>query len=336
MNELAAIVREARAALSAGKPAVLATVVAVRGSAYRRPGARMLVTSDGWRAGSISGGCLEADITRQAAFLVSHGRALVRSYDTSEDAGARLGCGGEVDVLLEPLTSAAFLDVLARVTHGRESIDVRTAIETRTGEREVRAGGALVFTTATESLDGVRCFEERIDPSARLLVVGAGHDAMPVARFADELGWSVDVYDWRPGLLTTERFPTASLCLASATELSSRFQLEPGVVAVVMAHHIDYDAAALAVLLRDESVASVGLLGPRHRSAQVLALVESRGRLTEAQRSRLKAPVGLDLGADGPAAIALSIIAEAQASLAGRTGVPLSQQETAKDAATNG
>lgn len=337
MNELAAIVREARAALNAGKPAVLATVVAVRGSAYRRPGARMLVTGDGWRAGSISGGCLEAELTRQAAFLVSHGRALVRSYDTAEDAGARLGCGGEVDVLLEPLKSMAFLDVLARVTQGRESIDVRTAIETRTGEREVRVGGALVHSTTTAPLAGVRCFEERIDPSPRLIVVGAGHDAMPVARFADELGWSVDVYDWRPGLLTKDRFPTASRCLASASELSSRLQVEPGVLAVVMAHHLDYDAAALAVLLRDASVSSVGLLGPRHRSAQVLALIESRGRLTEAQRSRLKAPVGLDLGAEGPAAIALSIIAEAQAALTGRTGVPLSARETAaEDAAEHG
>jgi len=114
VNELASIVKEGRLALSRGLATVLATVVAARGSAYRRPGARMLVTSEGWRAGSISGGCLEADVTRQAAFLVANGRALVRSYDTSEDAGARLGCGGEIDVLLEPL-DAPFLEVLARV-----------------------------------------------------------------------------------------------------------------------------------------------------------------------------------------------------------------------------
>jgi len=238
---------------------------------------------------------------------------------------------------LEPLTDAAFLDVLARVTEGREVIDVRTAIELRTGEREVRVGGVLVHSTTTASLDGVRCFEERIEPSPRLLVVGAGHDALPVARFADELGWAVDVYDWRPALLTRERFASASLHLTPGPALSSRLQVEAGVLAVVMAHHIDYDASALSVLLRNESVASVGLLGPRHRSAQVLALVEARdGRLTDAQRSRLRAPVGLDLGAEGPAAIALSIIAEAQATAAGRTGAPLSQRVSVQDAAQHG
>lgn len=320
MNELASIVKEGRVALSRGLPTVLATVVAVRGSAYRRPGARMLVTSEGWRAGSISGGCLEADVTRQAAFLVANGRALVRSYDTSEDAGARLGCGGEIDVLLEPL-DAAFLEMLARVEERRETLTIRTAIEGGAGDREVWVDGVCVFSKGT--LGERTVFEERVAPSQKFIIVGAGHDALPVARLADELGWSVDVYDWRPALLTNERFPTANVkCIALD---SLRFEVEPGTLAVVMAHHIDYDAGALNLLLRDERLLSVGLLGPRHRSGQVLALVEAKtGRLTEAQRARLKAPVGLDLGAEGPSAIALSILAEAQAVRAGRSGVSLS------------
>lgn len=324
MNELASIVKEGRVGLARGLPTVLATVVAVRGSAYRRPGARMLVTSEGWRAGSISGGCLEADVTRQAAFLVANGRALVRSYDTSEDAGARLGCGGEIDVLLEPL-DAAFLEVLARVEERRETLTIRTAIEGGAGDREVWVDGVCVFSKGT--LGERTVFEERVAPSQKFIIVGAGHDALPVARLADELGWSVDVYDWRPGLLTKERFPTANVkCIALD---SLRFDVEPGTLAVVMAHHIDYDAGALNLLLRDERVLSVGLLGPRHRSGQVLALVEAKtGRLTEAQRARLKAPVGLDLGAEGPSAIALSILAEAQAVRAGRSGGSLSAERS--------
>lgn len=324
MNELASIVKEGRVALARGLPTVLATVVAVRGSAYRRPGARMLVTSEGWRAGSISGGCLEADVTRQAAFLVANGRALVRSYDTSEDAGARLGCGGEIDVLLEPL-DAAFLEMLARVEERRETLTIRTAIEGGAGDREVWVDGVCVFSKGT--LGERTVFEERVAPSQKFIIVGAGHDALPVARLADELGWSVDVYDWRPGLLTKERFPTANVkCIALD---SLRFEVEPGTLAVVMAHHIDYDARALNLLLRDERVLSVGLLGPRHRSGQVLALVEAKtGRLTEAQRARLKAPVGLDLGAEGPSAIALLILAEAQAVRAGRSGGSLSAERS--------
>jgi xanthine/CO dehydrogenase XdhC/CoxF family maturation factor len=330
VNELSAIVQEGRAALAQRVPAVLATVVAVRGSAYRRPGARMLVTSEGWRAGSISGGCLEADVTRQAAFLVSNGEAVVRTYDTSEDAGARLGCGGEVEVLLEPLTDGTFLDELAQVTEARKTLRLVTALAGRVGEREVWVDGRLVRSTWRRSKDGVRCFDETVTPSPKLLVVGAGHDAQPVARIAEELGWSVDVYDWRPQLASPGRFPSATVVCAPASTLSQRLRLEPGVAAVVMAHHLDYDAAALEVLLRDERVAFVGLLGPRHRSAQVVALVESRGRrLSDAQRARLRAPVGLDLGSEGPSAIALSILAEVQAALQGRSAQPLSSRHEA-------
>jgi xanthine/CO dehydrogenase XdhC/CoxF family maturation factor len=327
VNELAAVVREGRAAVQRGLPTVLATLVATRGSSYRRPGARMLVTSEGWRAGSISGGCLEADITRQAAFLVSHGQALVRSYDTSEDAGARLGCGGEVDVLLEPLVDCTLLDLLARVTEQRQTLSLRTVVRGRVGEREVRVGDTLIASTLTGPVEVADSFCETLTPAPRLLVVGAGHDARPVARLAAELGWWVDVYDWRQALATAERFPEAHVHLVSGERLGEALTREPGCLAVVMAHHLDYDAAALDVLLRDERVAYVGLLGPRHRSGQVLALLESRGRLSPAQRTKLRAPVGLDLGAEGPEAIALSVISEVHAVWRGRSAQPLSQAE---------
>src|SRR5688572_20484072 len=107
MNELGAILEAARAAWARGETPVLATVVGVRGSSYRRPGARMLVASDGWKAGSISGGCLEADLVRRAAWLVSTGKAVLREYDTSADGEAALGCGGHVQVLLEPLPASS-------------------------------------------------------------------------------------------------------------------------------------------------------------------------------------------------------------------------------------
>lgn len=324
MNELAAIVNEARSALARRLPAVLATVVGVRGSSYRRPGARMLVTSEGWRAGSISGGCLEADITRQAAFLVAHGRPVLRSYDTSDDAGARLGCGGEIDVLLEPLVDDRFVALLARVVERRDRLVVRTALEGEVGARQVQVGCEVVFDT----LNGPgRLFEERIDPSPRFLIVGAGHDALPVSRIALELGWQVDVCDWRPALLSAQRFPRATRHLLGASALQASLPCEPGLLAVVMAHHVDYDAAALSVLLRAHGVLAVGLLGPRRRSAQVLGLVEAQGgRLTAEQRARLRAPVGLDLGAEGPAAIALSILSEAQAIWTGACGRPLARE----------
>jgi xanthine/CO dehydrogenase XdhC/CoxF family maturation factor len=198
------------------------------------------------------------------------------------------------------------------------------SLEGNTGEREAFVDGAMVYSTRTAPIGGWR-FDEVLSPAPRLVVVGAGHDALPVARLAAELGWDVHVLDWRPANVSAARFPTARRLVAAASELAARLPLEPGVSAVVMAHHLDYDAAALRVLLHDERVSFVGLLGPRHRSAQVLALVEAQaGRLTDAQRAKLRAPVGLDLGAEGPAAIALSIVAEVQAALAGRAGGALS------------
>jgi xanthine/CO dehydrogenase XdhC/CoxF family maturation factor len=293
----------------------------------------MLVTSDGWKAGSISGGCLEADITRQAAFLVANGQAVIRCYDTSADAGARLGCGGEIEVLLEPLLDDRLIDALALVVERREVLRVRTVLEGQVGERDVVANGSLLYSTVTGSLRGQNVFEEVIAPSHRLLIVGAGHDAIAVGRIAYELGWRVDVVDWRPALVTADRFPHAVRTCASSQTLAQKLDLTAGMVAVVMAHHVDYDAAALSVLLRRDEVLSVGLLGPRARSAQVMGLVETLGGpLSERARARLRAPVGLNLGGEGPAAIALSILAEAQAVLNGRDAVSLTQRPFAERA----
>ncbi len=435
MNELDAIVVAARASWARGEACVLATVVGVRGSAYRRPGARMLVTDAGWQAGSISGGCLEADVARQAGFLVAHGQALVRTYDTSDEGGPQLGCGGEVDVLLEPLTPHGFFTVLEHTVTQRARQVVASCVESGDGARvgqhvalmngevrftsangdvtarlvaslvvagdgarvgqhvalvngEVRFGAANRDVTARlvassgESGDGepvalkdgtvrhrvahddvagqvvaraperasvadglpvsdaigdapraelvqvggARWLVETLTPSRRVVLVGAGHDVMPVAALCSAVGWDTHVVDWRPGLVTSARFPSATLTVSGPETLRTRLPLESGMAAVVMAHHLGYDSAALDVLLRDERVRSVGLLGPRHRAAKVLEAVGARGPLTEAQRARLRAPVGLELGAEGPQLIALSIVAELQQVFSGASGLPRSLQ----------
>jgi xanthine dehydrogenase accessory factor len=171
---------------------------------------------------------------------------------------------------------------------------------------------------------GSRWLVETLTPSRRVVLVGAGHDVMPVAALCSAVGWDTHVVDWRPGLLTSARFPSATLTVSGPETLPARLPLEPGVAAVVMAHHLGYDSAALEVLLRDERVRSVGLLGPRHRASKVLEAVGARGALTEAQRAKLRAPVGLELGAEGPQLIALSIVAELQQVFSGASGLPRS------------
>jgi xanthine/CO dehydrogenase XdhC/CoxF family maturation factor len=284
VNELVAIHRAAKAAWAAGETPVLATVLATRGSAYRKPGARMLVTRAGWQAGSVSGGCLESDVTRRAAWLVAEGQPVVRTYDTSADGEMALGCGGEVDVLLEPFhPDSEFARALEEVLSTRRPV------------------------TVTLRPPGREAVTQVLRPPPRLVLCGAGHDALPVHAFATTLGWDVHVVDWRSANLTAARFPGATTHLLSPDALP-RLPLEAGCAVVVMSHHVVYDAQVLTVVLGSPLPGYVGLLGPRKRTEELLELVPA-----SLSRERLRAPVGLPLGGEGPAAVALSIVSEVHA-----------------------
>lgn len=280
MSELGAIFAAARKAWAAGETPVLATVIATRGSSYRKPGARMLVTAQGWQAGSISGGCLEADVVRRAAWLVEQGKPVVRTYDTSADGEAALGCGGEVDVLLEP-----FLEVGTTARAIAEVLATRKPVELTVMEGRV----------------------ETLMPSLRLVVCGAGHDALPLHAMASELGWEVQVVDWRPAMVAAGRFPGA-VSRVLAPEALAELPLEAGCAVVVMSHHLVFDARVLEVVLRSPLPAYVGVLGPERRTRDLIAMLPAGISL-----ARLHAPVGLALGGEGPAAVALSIVSEVQA-----------------------
>lgn len=296
MNELAAILSAARRAWAANDTPVLATVVETRGSSYRKPGARMLVTRDGWQAGSISGGCLEADLVRKASWLVEHGTPTLKTYDTSVDGDVALGCGGEVDVFVEPfLAGSPFASGLEEVVERR-----------RTASVELR-------------LPDGRAWVHQLKPAPRLIIGGAGHDALPLHSMAQTLGWDVHVVDWRPSAVTAERFPGATVhCLSS--ERLDGLPLEAGCAVVVMSHHLIYDTRLVEACLRSGLPRYVGLLGPKKRAADVLEALP--GRLPY---ERLHAPVGLALGGEGPAAVALSILAEVHASLHDAPAVPMAQ-----------
>lgn len=295
MNEHAAILAAARKAWAAGETPLLATVIAARGSSYRKPGARMLVTRAGWQAGSVSGGCLEADVVRQAAWLVEQGVAVVKTWDTSADGDAVLGCGGELDVLLEPFREdSAAARALAEVVEQRRPVEV---------EVQLPGGGA---------------WRQSLRPSPRLVVAGAGHDALPVATLGNELGWDVHVVDWRPGHASAARFPGATVHVLAPDALE-RLPLEAGCAVVVMSHHLVYDARVLAAVLPSPLPAYVGLLGPPKRTASLLEDLPPGVPL-----ERLRAPVGLALGGEGPAAVALSILSEVHAVLHGAAATALS------------
>ena len=324
MKDLQAIVATL---LKNDRPAVLATLVSVEGSSYRRPGARLLVTADGQRVGSISGGCLEEDVMARATNVQATGKPDAVVYDTTSENdlvwGVGLGCHGVVRVLLEKLPAnppwaktlaANFVqrrDTTLAVTHG--------------GDGENGWGTRLAAPGDCPQRDAL--FVEVVKPPTAVVIFGAGDDAQPLARLANELGWHVTIADPRAAFATRERFLTAdSIVCGGADQRVAKVGPGPDALAVVMTHHYVHDVPILRDLL-NRPMAYVGLLGPRKRAEKILGDLENAGAaITAERRAQLHAPVGLDLGADAPEQVALSILAEMQASLTQRDGRPLRER----------
>jgi xanthine/CO dehydrogenase XdhC/CoxF family maturation factor len=326
MNELQAIVN--RLAAASGTGGVLATLVGVKGSSYRRPGARFLIAPDGGRVGSISGGCLEEDVSLRARTVAGTGVAELLVYDTTaeNDAlwGTGLGCHGVVQVLLEKLPERpGWAETVAgnlRAGRRTELAVVWRAPDPALLGTHLAASAAIRGLAAGTS--GV--FREVVGAPPRLVLFGAGDDSRPLARLAAEAGWAVAVADPRPAYAAPARFPEAAEVFAApASELAARAAPRPGDFAVIMTHHYAHDVPLLRDLI-SIPLAYLGLLGSRRRAEKLLGELAASGTAVTAEmKARLHAPAGLDIGGEGPEAVALSIVAEMQATLAGRDGRPL-------------
>jgi xanthine dehydrogenase accessory factor len=272
---------------SEGRDVALVAVTHSEGSTYRKAGAIAAVTADGRRAGSISGGCLEPSVEQLALDAIAAGapRSLVLDTRRDDDLvfGSGSGCRGRMHVVALPERTSRVLDGIAQAwTAGR---------------------------AATLSLpDGA---ELPLAPPARLLLIGAGPAAAPLASLGRSLGWRVTVADHREALL--ERVVDADRCVRArpAQALSELLADRPHAV-IVMTHGAETDLEALRALSATD-VARLGLLGPPARRDELLARLTAPER--DALLPRLRAPAGLRLGGEGPEAIALSIAAELQRSL---------------------
>ncbi|VVN49456.1 XdhC family protein [Pseudomonas fluorescens] len=355
--------------------AVLATVVKVEGSAYRRPGARMLIPLYGQTVGTISGGCLEQELARKAWWLTESGGAVVRRYSTAaqedEEADAEdaaltfgLGCNGTVHVLLERHEAgkkSLLLDVLQRVkasgqpaalvtvlAAGRKSrvrigarmgldafmnpcegIDCQALEHTLRGDLhrtlEVKKSSLMIYG---QGADEVEVFLEYIAPQHRLVIFGAGHDAQPLVRFARELNWHVRVVDGRAHFARPERFPGASqVMVAPIDEPFDLSSAVDGAAVVIMTHSYRQDRYWLENVLHC-SPAYVGQLGPRERTERLLDEMDIAA-CSPGVLSGLHYPIGLDLGGDTPASVALAIVGEITAYLNQRSGGMLKYRKTA-------
>jgi xanthine/CO dehydrogenase XdhC/CoxF family maturation factor len=342
MVERGRIVTLASRTKSAG--GVLVTLVRAEGSSYRKPGARLL-TFNGEYAGTISGGCLEAEVVRRAAWAVRYGATVERystTFDDTSDIPYGLGCGGTVDLLLEPSGTpefAAILKALADSLRGEPAV-VITFLPNGNSPmlRAVLSGGEVVFRSdglAASRIDAAltgeleNAFVERLAAPQRLVVLGAGDDVRPLVRMASLLGWNVTVVDGRPHLARAERFPEAKQVLAVQPGLTPEIGINAEDAVVLMTHSYEQDREWLAAIL-PIAPRYLGLLGARHRSSLLVSEASAITGLSVSECcARIYAPVGLDLGGDGPEAIALAVMAEAQACCMGR--LACSQRLTSAD-----
>ena len=368
MKELQAIIDASRAIERRGAQVALATVVNVTGSSYRRAGARMLIAADGQTVGSVSGGCLERDVLNQAQRVLQSNKPRVVTYDSMSDDDIawefNLGCNGIVAVLIEPLSHNGKRDLLAFLA---DCLDHRHAGIVATvfgveGHVQSTIGNRLMLSEQqpaiqdirdddlAEAIDGdarralisgcslVKMYEmpigraavfiEVIQPPVSLVIFGGGHDAVPLVRFAKELGWHVTVVDPRPGYATRTRFPLAdAIIVCRPEEVSARITLNARMVAVVMTHNILHDAELLRMLL-PSPLRYLGLLGPTRRTQRLLHEAREKGVwLNERNLGLVYGPIGLDIGAETPEAIALAVVAEIHTVLAGRLGGILRTRE---------
>ena len=338
----------------------LATVVNVQGSTYRQPGARMLIASTGKMVGTISGGCLENDVFQHTRLITDGQPKLVTyDTNADEDIiwGFGLGCNGVVDVLIECLDHNDLFNPLAFIhkcfSHQQKGImatvfGVEGKVNVQLGERLILNSDGTVNTNIAESsltkalikdvqsalinpyssfhkyqlLSGkVNVFIEFIQPPPHLIIFGAGRDAVPLAEFAKALGWQLTIIDCRAMEATKERFFMADdVILTQRENLDQRISINDRTIAVVMTHNYLDDLAILKLLIPSNLI-YLGCLGAKQRTARLLNDLLTEGvEQTPEQLQKLYTPVGLDIGADTPEAIALSIMAEIQAILKSRNG----------------
>lgn len=335
---------------NAGERAVLATVVDVVGSGYRRPGARMLIDENGFGIGTVSGGCLEADVLERAKKVLDSGEPIVITYDTTKDEnsvfGLSMGCRGIVRILLEEIDAEnSFFDFLRSAFDARKPFTMATVITSNdeslnVGARYFLQDSILTFNAVSPQIpvelnaelkrfsnekgsklvafDFGEVFFETISPPLNLLLFGVGYDALPLVKFAKEIGWRVTAIDHREAFANARRIPEADEIIVSSSEdLSDALFADENAVAVIMTHNYERDRNILRLLLNSKC-RYVGALGPKHRAEKLLD--EINFPFTESQLAKLHAPIGLDIGADSPEAIALSIVAEIQAVLSSREG----------------
>jgi xanthine dehydrogenase accessory factor len=298
---------------------VLATIIRVQGSAYKKEGSAMLFFENGSHCGMLSGGCLETDLAIRVQTVFQMQEAIIHQYDLSEESdlawGQGAGCNGTIDILLEPVTAKLQKDFVLV----RELLDNYTPVTILKKFNEIweylfipKVGKPFgewsgQIPDGDEDLnnfvmEGEFIFKHTYQPKPRLLLFGAGIDAKPLASLASETGFSVAVFDWRKEYCQKENFPSAEhLYVGVPIELIKKITFSRYDFVVIMSHHFQRDQEILLSLLK-EKIGYLGVLGPIERTKRLL----NREYIPD----WIYSPIGVQTGAKGPVEIAVSIVAE--------------------------
>jgi xanthine dehydrogenase accessory factor len=340
----------------AGEQIAIATVVDVRRSAPRRPGARLGVTRSGKMTGSVSGGCVENDVMARAMTVLDSGECAVATYGITDEAGFRVGlsCGGAIDVLIEPFAPCDAWRTVRCAVEERQpaALSVALAPADLAGRKLAIFGDGSTVGTIDPELDeqvrveasrllpkgGTRVltlprpggeasvFIEAFPPPLRLFIVGATHTGMSLCKAAKDLGFRVTVVDARSAFATRERFPNADELRPEWPDaVLGEAALDPYSYVVILTHDPKFDIPALVAALRS-TARYIGIIGSRGTHAKRQERLREQG-FSPADLSRIRAPVGLDIGARTPEEIAVAILAEMLAVRYARRGTALTDRE---------
>ena len=343
--------------LQDGEEVALATLFRVRGSAPRLPGARLSLTRAAGMAGSVSGGCVETDVYERALGVLDSGQADVATYGIADELAFEVGlsCGGSIDVLIERFRPDEAWSALREAAETQQPAVYLSAISPagllgrhltlttggRAGSIDPAADEALIsqaesllvdggstVLTATLGEEQVEVFAEAFLPTPRVLIVGATHVAIPLSRMAREAGFRVIVIDARSIFATRERFPEADEVIRSwPKDALDRLGLDAYAYVVILSHDPKFDLPTLRRALRSPA-RYIGAMGSRSTHARRLAVLREEG-FSDADLARVRAPIGLDIGAQTPEEIAVAILAEMVAARRGKQGKPLGAEALA-------
>lgn len=360
MKEISEIVNAYEIARKNGKRLALATLVHLNGSSYRRPGARMIVDETGQLTGAISGGCLEGDALRKAIFCIHQQLPKLVIYDTSDEddatIGVQLGCSGIIQVLFEPIKEEDPhnpVELLKLAVQRRQNAVIVTlysnqsknGVHPGTTILQEESGYIINDTAYNIPSDLIKDIKETMElkksafksysnqdfpfnafisyvaPSVSLIIVGAGNDAIPLQMIAETLGWQVTIVDGRHTYAKIERFsPSCQLVVSKPEKVLDQLIIDEKTVFVLMTHNYNYDYALLKALL-GKKVTYIGTLGPKKKLDNMLLDLKKEGIfLNDEQKKSIYGPVGLEIGAETSAEIALSITAEILAAINHKKG----------------